>query len=267
MVLAPPQPPTRPTFMTGIRCLFGGFRWLATHPNAWPLAAVPLAIAVVASIALSVGSIGWVPDLIAELIGPTVGTLAGIGVVLLKIFATALAIVVGCLLAFALSQPLAGPALEGLVRRQERDLGIPTRAPTGFLSDIGRALLSVMVGYVFGLPLMVLLLLVSLFIPLASIITVPLNLAVAAFTIAWDLCDFPMSISGVPITARIQTLARHRWAVFGFSLGLALAGLVPCLLFLFLPAGVVGATRLAWEIELWERSQGATAGGAGAGLA
>jgi len=245
--------------MTGLRCLFGGFRWLATHPGAWPLAAVPLAIAAVASVVLSFGAVGWVPDLIAQLIGPTVSTLAGVGVVLLKILATALAIVVGCLLAFALAQPLAGPALEGLVRQQERDLGAPTREPTGWLSDIGRALLSVMVGYTFGLPAIVLLLLLSLFIPVVSIITVPLNLLLAAFTISWDLCDFPMSISGVSIGDRVRTLANHRWAVLGFSLGLALAGLVPCLLFLFLPAGVVGATRLTWEIERWERTQEATA--------
>jgi len=261
VALAPPTPPRRPTFVTGVRCMFGGIGWLATTPGAWPLAAVPLVIGVVATAILAFTSVGWVPDLIAALIGPTTGTWAGIGVVLLEILATALAIVVGCLLAFAVAQPLAGPALEALVRQQERDLGAPTREPTGWARDIGRALLSVLVGYAFGLPAMVLLLIISLLLPVASIITVPLKLLVAAGTIAWDLCDFPLSVGGVPVAQRIRTIARHGGAVLGFSLGLALAGLIPCLLFLLIPAGVVGATRLMWEVERWEQSQAASDAG------
>jgi CysZ protein len=255
VALVPPGPPQRPTFVTGLRCLFGGIGWLVTHPNAWPLAAVPLVIGIVATAALAFGSVGWVPGLIAQLVGPTTSTWAGVGVVVLKILATALAIVVGCLLAFAVAQPLAGPALEGLVRQQERDLGAPTREPTSWPTDIGRALLSVMVGYAFGLPAMVLLLLVSLFLPWAAILTVPLELFVAACIIAWDLCDFPMSIRGMPMAERLRTITGYGGAVLGFSLGLALAGLVPCLLFLLLPVGVVGATRLTWAIERWERAQ------------
>ncbi|MBW2453830.1 MAG: EI24 domain-containing protein [Deltaproteobacteria bacterium] len=255
VALVPSEPPKRPTFVTGLRCLFGGIGWLVTHPNAWALAAVPLIIGIVATAALAFGSIGWVPDLIADLIGPTTSTWAGVGVVVLKILATALALVVGCLLAFAVAQPLAGPALEGLVRQQERDLGAPTREPTSWVRDIGRALLSVVVGYGFGLPAILLLVLISLFVPVAAIIAVPLELLVAACTIAWDLCDFPMSVRGVPIGERVRTIASHGGAVLGFSLGLALAGLVPCLLFFLLPAGVVGATRLMWEVERWERAQ------------
>ena len=244
---------SRPGFATGIRCLWGGLSWLIRTPDAWPLAAVPMALAIGVAVAGSVASASWMPQLIGDLVGPTSGALAGFGAALLKLVATAVAVVLATLLGFTLAQPLSGPALEALVRRRERDLGAPARASTSLLLDVWRSLKSLIVGYMFGLPAMLLLLLLSFVVPAAAIVLFPLKMVVAAITIAWDLCDYPMSVQGMPIGHRLKTIVNHFPALLGFSLGLALASLVPCLLFVLLPAGVVGAAELMFHVDRFEQ--------------
>jgi CysZ protein len=246
----------KPGFGDGIRCLFGGIGFIIRKPTIWPVAAIPMFLVVVVTVLLGALSITFVPALVAKLIGPTQGTLAVIGVGAAKLLASVVAIVVCALLGFALAQPLSGPALEHIVRVHEKELGAPERPPTGMLLDMVRSLKSALVGYMFGLPAILLLLLLSVVLPFAAVVTVPLKLLVAAYIIAWDLCDYPLSIRGLPIRIRVGTILRHRTAVLGFSLGLALAGLVPCLLFFFLPGGVAGAAKLMWKVEQYERAQG-----------
>jgi CysZ protein len=246
----------KPGFVDGIRCLFGGIGFVIRTPTIWPVAAIPVFLALVITLALGAASLGLVPGLVHKLIGPTHGTLAGIGVGVTKVLATVAAVVLASLLGFALAQPLSGPALEHIVRVREKELGAPPRAPTGMLLDMARSLKSALVGYMFGLPAMLILLLLSLLLPFASVVTIPLQLLVAAYTIAWDLCDYPLSVRGLPIRIRVGTILRHRTAVLGFSLGLAIVGLVPCLLLLFLPGGVAGAAKLIWQVEQYERTRG-----------
>jgi CysZ protein len=234
--------------------LFGGLGWLFTTPRAWPSASVPCVLFVGLGGGLAALSIAYVPDWIDQGIGPTTSALGGFGTAVLKVLATAAAVVVSTLFAFALAQPLSGPALEQLVRLQERSLGAPERPPTPFLVDIGRSLKSMLVGYGIGIPIAIALLIVSVVAPFASVVTVPLKFLVAAFTIGWDLCDYPLSVRGMRVRERLAIIGRYKSAVFGFSAGLALAALVPCLLFLLLPAGVAGATRLLFAIELHERT-------------
>lgn len=245
-----------PTFKTGIKSLFGGFAWLVKTPAAWPMAMVPITMAVIITGALGTASVLYVPEWVAGWVGPVTGLLATVGIGLLQIVATALAVILSSLLAFVLAQPLSGPALEQLVRRQEADLGQPERAPTPFVSDILRSLQSLALGYAVGLPILAMLFVLSLIVPVASVILFPLKLLVASATVAWDICDYPLSIRALPVGKRVAVLVRYKGAVFGFAVGLALAGLVPCLLFLFLPGGVAGATRLICAIERYEETQG-----------
>jgi CysZ protein len=249
MVTAP-----RPGFGTGIRCLFGGIGWLITSPSVWPLAMVPLAIGIVIGGALGAGAVVWVPGWIAALVGPTGGTLGAVGVAALQIVGTILAVVVALLLGMLLAQPLSGPALEALARKQEEALGAPARPASSFGVEVLRSLQSAAVGLAFGLPVLAVLFALSFVVPAAAVVLFPLKLLVAAFVIAWDLCDYPLSVRGVPIGKRIRILAENHRAVLGYALGLALAGLVPCLPFVLLPAGVAGATRLLFEIERAERT-------------
>jgi CysZ protein len=149
---------------------------------------------------------------------------------------------------------LAGPALERLVRLQERALGLPERPETRFLVDIGRSLQSMLISWAIAIPPLLLLFLLDVVIPPAVIVTVPLKLLVTAYAIAWDMCDYPLSVQGLRVADRVRLIARHWSAVLGFSLALALAALVPCLPLLLLPGGVVGATRLVAELQRHDRA-------------
>jgi len=256
--LQPPSPPApvEPTFSLGVKSLFGGIAWLAKSPGAWPMAAVPIAIATVLTASLGYGCFRFIPGWVGEWVGPVDGTLATVGIGVLKVVATALGVVLSSLIAFALAQPLSGPALEQLVRRQEADLGLEPRPETSFVTDILRSLQSLAVGYAFGLPALAILFTLSLIVPVASVILFPLKLLIASATIAWDICDYPLSIRGLPVGKRVALMLRYKKAILGFAVGLALAGLIPCVLFLFLPGGVVGAARLLCAIERWEHHRG-----------
>jgi CysZ protein len=95
--------------------------------------------------------------------------------------------------------------------------------------------------------------LVSFFFPPAAVVTFPLKLLVLALLVAWDLCDYPLSIRGLPVAERIAFVTRNLTAMVGFGFGLGLLSLIPCALVLVLPAGVAGAARLTRRIEVFER--------------
>jgi CysZ protein len=109
------------------------------------------------------------------------------------------------------------------------------------------------------LPVIVLLSLIELAFPPAAIVTTPLKLGVTGLMLAWDLCDYPLSIRGMPIRTRFALLGRHLAAVMGFGLGLALLSLIPCALLLALPVGAAGATRLVVRLERFETRKKLTA--------
>lgn len=246
----------RPGFVTGLKCFFGGMWWTLTTPSVWPLAMVPMLLGLVLTALFSTLSIWLVPGSVDGLVGATSSTLGGVGRVVAQVLATVLAVAASALIGFALAQPLSGPALEAIVRRKEAELGAPPRPGSSIFTEIWRSLQSLAVGYMFGIPAIALLLLLSLVVPYAAIILFPFKLGVAAFTIAWDLCDYPLSVRGLRMSHRVGTILRHRGAVLGFSVALALAALVPCLLFFLLPGGVAGSARLMWLIEVFERRQG-----------
>jgi CysZ protein len=251
---APPIPaPARPGFWAGLAAFFSGFGFLVVTPGVWLLAMVPVAIAVGLSSVLGYSAYRVVPGWIAGAIGPTTSTLGGFAAVAAEITATLLAVVASLLIGFALAQPLSSPALERIVRRREASLGAPTWAPTSIVDDVLRSIQSVLVSSFFGLPLLGVLFLADVLIPGAVVVTFPLKILVTAMLLAWDLCDYPLSLRGVPVLQRVALMGRYLWPMLGFGVGLALLSILPCMLLLILPAGVAGATRLVCEIERWER--------------
>jgi len=249
----------RPGFVSGLRSLLRGFGFLLGHPRSWPLAAVPLLVLLALATALSTVAVLWLPGIVGGLVGPATSTWTTVGTAALKALSIVAAMVLSLVVAFGLAQPLSGPALEGLIRLQEKHLGAPERPPTRFWLDIWRSLQSLLLGYALGLPLLAVLFVVSLLFPPAAIVTTPLKIMVLAFTLAWDLCDYPLTVRGLPVSERFRVLARYRGAVFGFGVALALVSFLPCALFLCLPAGVAGAGRLIWQIDQFERTQGSAA--------
>jgi CysZ protein len=248
----PPSPLPRPGFRAGIAALFGGYRHLLGTPEIWPLALVPVAVALVLAVVFGGLAVAGAPRFVAAIVGEHEGALWTALVVALQILVTALALALALALSFALAKPISGPALERIVRRVEADLGAPGWPPTSFLEDVGRSLQSSLVSFGFGVPLLGLLALVSFVFAPASVVTVPLQIVVTGILIAWDLCDFPLSIRGVSVGKRIDFMRENIGAVLGFGVGLALLSFLPCTLLLVLPAGVIGAARLTVEIERWE---------------
>jgi CysZ protein len=233
-----------PTFGDGIACFFGGIRFVATTPAVWPLAAVPTLVGGAVSVILAFLAVPRVRPAIVAWLGPNPGWLASIGAGVLTIIGIVLAIALALILGFSLAQPLSGPALERIVRQREAELGLPPRAPTGLVTDVLRSLQSLLVGWMVGLPPLIALVVAAWIIPGGTVLLFPLKLVVACIVVAWDVCDYPMSVGGMAVGKRLSVLADHRGAVLGFSLGLALAGLVPFLALVLLPTAVAGATQL-----------------------
>jgi CysZ protein len=141
------------------------------------------------------------------------------------------------------------PVQTPLVPHVEASEGAPASPQTSFLVNLQRSLASVVVSWAFGLPVLALLFALSFVFPPAAVITFPLKLVVMAMLVAWDICDYPISIRGVPIRDRVVFMKRNAGAMVGFGFGLALMSLLPCALLLAIPAGVAGATRLIATIE------------------
>lgn len=231
------------SFFLGVACFFRGFTLLARAPGALPLALVPAVVA----LAISAGFLSlvllWVPDWVAAWVG-----IGGFWGALLKVVATATAAVLSVLVALALAQPASGPALEGIVRRVERELGNPEPPESPFLVEVLRSAGSAALGLGAAIVSFIALFALGL-IPGAVVVTVPLQFLAAAFCIGWDVCDYPLGVRGVPLSERLTFVARNARAVLGLSTGVAVCTLIPCGLFLVLPVGVAGATALVHEIS------------------
>lgn len=232
--------------------LFSGLKFVTSTPAAWPLAMVPVFFFVALTAVIGIAGAELLPAWILPMLGPWAQKGGGAVAVAVKVLVTALSIAAGGLIGFLLAQPLSGPALEKLVRKVEASLGAPTWPETSVLSDVWRSLEGLLLTTALTLPLLALLFVVDLIFPPATIVTTPLKLMVTALMLAWDLCDYPLSIRGMPVRARFALLRRNVGAVFGFGLGLALLSLIPCALLLALPVGAAGATRLVARLERWE---------------
>ena len=219
---------------TGAGAFFRGMGFVVSTPSIWPRAMVPMlaALCLFAGFA-ALGILG--ATLLAH----------GVLVVLLAVPALLLAL----LLALSLAQPLSGWALDGIVRAQRRDLGLPELPATSvggaMLSSLGSALLALAIGA----PVIALLTLVGWFVPPAMVVTLPLKVLVGALMVAWDLVDYPLAMHGAGIGDRMRFAWRHFGSFLGFGLAATLFFAVPGLGLLALPCGVAGATRLVKACE------------------
>jgi CysZ protein len=205
--------------LDGMKCFFRGFGLLARTPEAYPFALVPLLMVLLVTSGLAVLSWMVVPELVGRWIGSGTWYLSLLQVVAsIGLFALTLP------LGLALAQPLSGPALEAL----GRSAGSAALTVAG---AVGLLAVTAAIGLVPG----------------GVIVAVPLQLFGSALLVGWDVCDYPQSVRGVPLGARLGWMRQHLWAVVGFSAGLMLVGIIPCGLLLILPIGVAGATALVAE--------------------
>ncbi len=248
--------PQRPGFRAGLRALFDGYRYLFFTPGVWPLAIVPIFVTLVLATGFGIGAVKGALWLVTKnLTGNHNSWYWPILSGFFQIVAVVIGLAVALFLAFALGKPLSGPVLERIVRRVSTDLGAPIWPTPTLVQDILRSLQSSLVAVAFTAPIMIPLIVVGLLVPPLAAITTPLQFIVAAIGAAWDFCDYPLSIRGTPVGARIEFVRRNKRAVMGFGLGLALLLLLPCTLIVVLPAGVIGAAHLTVVLERWEEAE------------
>jgi CysZ protein len=249
----PAPPASRPGFLAGAAALLEGFWFVMRTPAVWPLAMVPVVIAGGITAGATAGALHVLAPVLHRAFGPRLDFLATVTEIVVAVPALVLAALVG----FGIAHPLSGPALNRIVRRAEAEVGADAWPPSGVVEDVGRALQSILVAYAVGLPVLAVLYLVAIAFPPAVVVTFPLKLLVLALLVAWDLCDYPLSIHGMPVAARIDFVRRNLGAMVGFGVGLGLLStVVPCLSVFVLPAGVAGAARLTRRIEQFERAKG-----------
>ena len=248
--------PERPGFGAGLRALFEGYRYLLKTPDIWPLAIVPVVVALVLVVIFGVVAVKGALWLVATYLSRNEpSTYWVIAMALLRIIAGLLAFAAAFFLAFALGKPLSGPVLERIVRRVSKDLGAPEWPPPTLVQDVFRSLQSSFVALAFALPFLVPLVAIGIIVPPAAVVTTPLQFIVTALGAAWDFCDYPLSIRGARVADRIEFVRRNKGAVAGFALGLGLLLLLPCTLIIVLPAGVIGASHLTVVLERWEATE------------
>ncbi|MCA9631436.1 MAG: EI24 domain-containing protein [Myxococcales bacterium] len=218
------------------------------HPSSWPYSLVPGAVLFVLVTFGGWLAIGVVQPWAAAWAGPESGWLAELGAGVASWLLASLALAVCVLVALILAPPLSSPALEQLVAIQERELGAPPRAPIGFLAEIWHGLKAQAVAACFIAPVLLLLWLISLFVAPASVVTTPLSFFVTGLGLAWNLFDYPLTLRGVGMRARLAFVWRHKASTVGFGLAFALLFWVPCFNVLLLPVGVIAATEVVWRL-------------------
>ncbi|MBI2390370.1 MAG: EI24 domain-containing protein [Deltaproteobacteria bacterium] len=229
-------------FAEGLVSPWHGLGWLLSTPSAWGVALVPM---VVFTVLVSLGTWGGVA-LVEHLLGPRLAHAEGWGLLLhvVRVLGWLAALTVAVLTALTLAQPLSGPALESLARRQGMAIGATPLPDTPFFEGMFRSLRVTLFGLLLTVPVVVGLTIVEIAVPVLVVVTVPLKFVATALMLAWDLLDYPLSLRAAGVRARLDWISRHFGAALGFGVSIAIIGLVPCAGLLFLPAGVAGATRL-----------------------
>lgn len=237
------------TAWAGVRAFFGAWGRIVKTPSTWPLAIVPLVIAVAVLGSLTALGVYGAFALADHLTATASGTWGAFGRYALRALMTLAALVLALVLALTLAQPLSSVALEQLARDQDRELGGRPWPDEPLAKQMLRSLRVTLTGLALSLPVLALLWIVTaLFAPLA-VITVPLHFLVTALVAAWDFLDYPMSGRGLGIRARAAWMRDHFAATLGFGLVCAAVMLVPGLALFLLPIGAAGATRLVAMAE------------------
>lgn len=228
----------------GLRAFAGGIGFVLGTPAVWAYALVPLLLVLVLSCGLGGLGIYWAPELAHRLAGRPEGALGQAGACVLTVLLGLAALWLAWLLAMVLAQPLSGFALEEIVRAQE--LALRGRAPAP-LSFAGALLLSLRVTALtvaLGMPPLLVLTLIGLVFPPATVVTLPLKFVIGAWLLAWNFLDYPLGLHGLGIGARLYWVSRHFGAFSTFGLAWALLLLVPGIFLVVLPMGVAGAAQL-----------------------
>lgn len=229
--------------LSGVASTLSGIRFVVFRPASWRLAAVPALVASLLFFALASGAAAAAWSFTAGLRESVPGYLVS---VLLVVVGVAFAGV----LSLSLAQPISSAALDDLSRMREVSMGGQVRHDDGaFWPTAWRSLRVTTAALVVSVPVLVLLAAISVFVPVAAVVTVPLKFLLSSLVIAWDLLDYPFGLRGMGVRARLAWMRENLGAVtlFGASTGALL--LIPLVGLFVLPCGVAAATELVVRAE------------------
>jgi CysZ protein len=244
--LSKTRPIQKPGFGAGLISLGGAMKFLAKEPESWPVAIVPtLVFLAISSLGAVLGSIWLTPHVIAWLgLHDATTWYAAVGRGALGVLSFLLSGAVGVVSAFFMTPTLSAPALERLVALQEGALNVAPRREQGWIAEFWCGLKSQVLALAVSVPILLVLAVLQFAVPPAAVILAPLQWLVICLAVAWNLLDTPLTLRGIPASARIGLLLDHRPAILGFGAAFAVLFLIPCLGIVLLPVGAVAATRL-----------------------
>jgi CysZ protein len=240
---------TQPGFLTGVIAPFQGFHFVLTHSRTWSRALIPAILFTIILFALTIPGVWGMHILTNRLIQKYTSRWATIGIWLLRIVLYIVAICLSLIIAMITAQPLSAPALESLVRAQERALKYPNRPEESVWSSVWRSLRVAIISILTSIVIFITLTSIELFLPPAIILTTPLKFLATALILAYDIIDYPLSLHLLGVKERVPWFRHYLWATLGFGLAMEVIFLIPGAFLLLLPAGVCGATRLVVVAE------------------
>lgn len=234
----------------GLRATVGGMWFVLVTPRVWLYAAVPALLLAVLACGLAGLFVYGADWLTAALVGAPETVWGHLGGWLLEVVLAIVALVTAMLVALVLAQPLSGFALEAVVLAQERALLGENRPRSTFLAALWTSTRATTMMLVVGGIVYSVLFAIDFAFPPALAVTVFVRFVAAAWLLAWNFLDYPLSLRGLGVIARLRWAVRHfdEFTVFGVLWAALLV--VPGLFFVILPMGVAGATRLVVEGEL-----------------
>ena len=238
-----------PGFVIGMMAPFQGFYFILSHSSTWPRALIPAIIFTILIFALSIPGVWGMHLLTTRLMLRHTSRWAHAGVWLLRIVLYIVAMCLSLIIALITAQPLSAPALESLVRAQERALNYPNRPEESFCSSVCRSVRIALISLLISLSIFIVLTSIEFFFPLAVFVTTPLKFLTTGFIIAFDIIDYPLSLHLLGVRERAPWFRHNLCATLGFGFALEVIFLIPGAFLLLLPAAVCGATRLVVAAE------------------
>lgn len=234
----------------GVASLFIAFKRLASSPTLWPYAALPsITLFGVMTLVLVFGATPLINEALTRSgmanLDSWYGQAGELALVSVLWLTSAL---VAVWLALVVTPPMCAPALEHLVRAEERVLGAPARAKLSVLSELRCGVQAQLLGLGFTLGSWLILTTLNVLMPALVVVTFPLKVVVVALGLAWSLLDYPLTLRGIGASRRVRLFASQPLAVLGFGLPFALLFWFPCTSILLLPVGAMAATRVVWQL-------------------
>ncbi|CAF0726407.1 unnamed protein product [Adineta ricciae] len=240
---------TKPGFFSGIFAPFQGLYFILKHKSTWSRALIPCLIFTLLLFVCAIPGVWGMHILTARLIQRNTSRLARVGIWILRLAAYFIAICLSLIIALLTAQPLSSPALESLVRAQERELKYPIRPEESFCSSVWRSLRIATFSLLISFVIFIVLTSIEFFVPPLIFITTPLKFLTTAWIIAYDIIDYPLSLHLLGVRERTPWFRHYLWATMGFGISIEMMFLIPGAFFLLLPAAVCGATRLVVAAE------------------